>query len=328
MRIFVGAYDRLGGKGLGEVFLKPDGRHFEKINWDGSAPDPSYLAVNRAGTQLYAACEANESQVAAWDISGGGMRFLGARPVDGKAVCHVCLSPDERYLYAAGYTSGTVHVFPVETDGIGPTVQTVRLTGKGEDPRRQEGPHAHCVMFAPDGKRLCLCDLGQDAVILYRQDTETGLLTEASRACFSGGLGARHIAFSGNLAFVVHEMGNALSRLRYQNGELKWEKTWPVLGPEWKDKSTCAAVRVWDGRVYASNRGKDTVCAFDAEGNALGEWASGGQCPRDFLMLDGKSMLCANQESGNLVLIDPESGKTLDVMDAPGAVGLVKTEDE
>ena len=321
MRVFAGGYDGPGGQGVGEILLRQDQRSFKGARWDHSAPDPSYLTVNREGTRLYACCEGPVSFAAAWDISGGGMKYLGKKQASGRDACHVCLSPDERFLYAANYASGSLDVFELTDGGIGERIETIQNHGRGVDPDRQEGPHAHCAAFAPGGQYLCLCDLGLDQIIVYRQDKETGRLTEASRCGMPGGLGVRHIAFRGLTAFACHEMGSAVSRLSYDDGKLTIENTVSLLGDEWRGRSFCAAVRIWEDKVFVSNRGKDTVSVLDTELNIVGEIPTHGHWPRDIWILPGGNLLCANQYSGNLTIVSPE-GEKLDEMSAPGVSGL------
>ncbi len=44
-------------------------------------------------------------------------RMLNTMPSMGTAPCHISLSADERYLFAANYSSGNVAVYPVQEDG-------------------------------------------------------------------------------------------------------------------------------------------------------------------------------------------------------------------
>ena len=320
MRYFVGCYDKPGGKGVGEIFFRPGLAGFDRIVWDHSAPAPSSLISDRAGKRLYATCEGTESFAAVWDLSKG-MKYLGKAKASGVFACHLCMSPDERFLYVANYGSGSVDVFPVTDEGVGERIQTIQNSGKGIDPNRQEGPHSHCVKFTPDGKYLCLCDLGVDAVIVYRQDPESGLLTEASRCLLPPGLGVRHILFRGDRAFACHEMGNALSRLKYADGILTPIDTRPLLTDEWRGKSFVAAIRAAGNRMYVSHRGKNAVSVLDENGDGIGEIPTHGNWPRDIWPLPGGRLLCANEYSGTVTLVT-EAGEKIDEISAPGASGL------
>ena len=87
------------------------------------------------------------------------------------------------------------------------------------NPRRQEGPHAHCVTFDPAGRFLFVCDLGLDKVMIYRFDAEQGKLTphEPAFASVKPGAGPRHMAFrpDGRFAYVINELDSTITAFAY-----------------------------------------------------------------------------------------------------------------
>jgi 6-phosphogluconolactonase len=69
--------------------------------------------------------------------------------------------------------------------------------------------------------------------------------------------------------------------------------------------------------VYASNRGHDSLATFAVESDSgrltlIGQTSTRGKIPRNFLITpDGRLLLAANQNSGNIVTfwIDESSGE-------------------
>lgn len=324
MKFYIGTYARYGGRGIAQA--EAAGDRLMLTDWESTQDDPSYLLFDRESGRLYAACESPTCYAACYDAAHA-LRLLSAQETGGRDTCHITLSPDRRFAYTANYSSGSLSVFPVTEEGLGARIQLIQNTGHGVNPDRQEAPHSHCVRFAPDGRYLCLCDLGTDDVIVYRQDAQTGLLTETPRLHLTDGWGVRHIAFAdAHTAFAVHEMGNAVTRLHYENGTLSAEKAWKVLDEAWTDRSFCAAIRLQDGLIYVTNRGKDTISVFDYDGTPIREFSTGGHWPRDMIFAGENRILCANQESGDVTLLDAQTGTLLDRLTIPGAAGLETAE--
>src|SRR5207253_5510412 len=67
--------------------------------------------------------------------------------------------------------------------------------GSGPNEERQEGPHAHCVRFSPDGQALYAVDLGADTIwrLPLGRAAEFGPPTVAWRA--PPGTGPRQLFF-------------------------------------------------------------------------------------------------------------------------------------
>src|SRR5205807_9714753 len=80
------------------------------------------------------------------DQADGMLRFINQQPSMGAAPCHLVLDKTGRHLLVANYSSGSVSVLPVASDGrLGAPSDVVQHTGRSVNPERQQGPHAHCV---------------------------------------------------------------------------------------------------------------------------------------------------------------------------------------
>ena len=88
------------------------------------------------------------------------------------------MDEDNRFLFTANYTDGTVSAFSIKPDGsLGSLIVKLVHEGSGPNPQRQKTPHAHFVMLTPDEKHLCAVDLGIDKIMVYDFDKNTGTLT-------------------------------------------------------------------------------------------------------------------------------------------------------
>ena len=103
-----------------------------------------------------------------------------------------------RTAFVANYASGTVAAFPTRPDGSLAEASSVdQHEGSGLDATRQQGPHAHCIVLAPDERWLAFsADLGTDEVIGYRVDHEAHAPTRDSRLAMTPGSGPRQLVFS------------------------------------------------------------------------------------------------------------------------------------
>jgi 6-phosphogluconolactonase len=192
--------------------------------------------------------------------------------------------------------------------------------GAGTDPKRQEGPHAHCVNFSPDGKFAMVADLGLDEVITYKVDG--GGLVNVQTAHVAPGSGPRHFALSpsGKVAYVVTELKSTVVVFDFnpQTGALKEKQTISALPSDFKGTSYGAEIAVHpSGRfLYTSNRGSNSIAMFAIENGGklkfLGIESTRGDWPRNFgIDPTGHWMIASNQNSNTIAVfqIDQKSGK-------------------
>ncbi len=289
-----------------------------------STPNPSHLTMSADGRFLYCVSELKEfsgisgSTVSAYAVEEGGarLRLLSRQATCGADACFVRLWHNEKWLLAANYSGGSVAVFPVEADhGLGPAACVLRHSGCGTDMRRQEGPHPHQILPAPDKIHVYVPDLGLDRLVCYRFDEETGWLTKDGWQDIPGlpGQGVRHGVFraDGTRLYVMTEMAAQVNVYSYDpaDGSAALLQTCDtVRGTAGK---LGAAIRLHpSGKwLYASVRGADVLVTFGVDENGLlteqSCIASGGKIPRDFdLTSDGRFLLAANQDSDNLCVFE------------------------
>lgn len=189
--LFLGTYTSAAGGGTGVGLGTYDtmtGRITATGVVDGVA-DPSYLAAAPSGRTLYAVDEQQQGGVTAMALTPDGPpTVLGTRSTGGAGPCHLSVHPGGRWLLSANYLSGSVAVHPVDraTGALGERTDLVSHLQPPPGPG-QDGPHAHQIVTAPDGRHVLAVDLGNDTVYTYRLDESAGELTEVSYAALRPG---------------------------------------------------------------------------------------------------------------------------------------------
>lgn len=330
--------------------------------------NPSSLAINASGRVLYAVNELGmtddgmpQGAVTAFAIAPetGGLTRLNQQSTQGAWPCHCSLHPSGDFLMAANYGTGDFPVFPVTSDGsLGSATGIAKSSGRGPDPARQTGPHAHMILTDPKGRRIYGVDLGTDRVLSWTLDDEAGQLSAASLPFvqIANGSGPRHMVFfhDGLNAFVLNELSSSVDVFDVEpdNGSFVWRQSISTLPassalrrPEFNPAdpgfippgtNTGAEIRLHpNGKwLYATNRGMNSVTQFeiDPESRALTpvSWTgSQGECPRGMILdPEGQFLIVGNQNTNNIVVfeIDQRSGELGDPiqnLEAPTPVDFV-----
>nr|WP_296071048.1 lactonase family protein [uncultured Actinoplanes sp.] len=277
--MIIGCYTaETGGKGTGIVV--PGGPAVP-------ARSPSYLITQ--GDFLYAVNETDDGTVSSFDRETLAVRSTVS--TGGVWPCHLAYHPDG-YVLVANYGSGSVAVHPVAEGALRPYTSLVVHRGSGPRVDRQEGPHAHQIVVAPDGT-VTVVDLGIDRLVHYR--LAGGELTEIGFTALPPGTGPRHV--------VVHPSGR-----QYLVGELSSEVLTLDGGrviasapaTSFTGENLPGAIRLDGDLLYVTNRGADTIAVFDLSLNRLAEVPCGGAWPRDLAVGDGL-LHVANQHSDTVV---------------------------
>ncbi|WP_111604418.1 lactonase family protein [Streptomyces sp. Amel2xB2] len=301
------------------------------ISTSGAVEDvtsPTFLALSKDGTVLYALDEASEEgTVRAYAVGDGGKLSPLGEPqsTGGNGVTHLSVHASGEWLLSANYGSGSVAVHPIKADGaLGARTDLVQHEGKGPDPERQEGPHAHQIVSDPKGGFVIAVDLGTDSLFSYRLDAEKGTLKRVAEAKAEPGAGPRHLAFhpDGGFAYVANELDSTITVYAYDAGSGTFTRgdsisTLPE-GEEPGVRNFPAEVVVAAGgrTVYVSNRGADSVAWMSVGGGGeslkvVGAVACGGDWPRHISIPSGGDVLWAgNEKSGTIGIfaVDEESG--------------------
>lgn len=285
----------------------------------------SFLALNAKGDRLYAVNELDEGTVSALerDPATGALTFMNTQRAHGASPCFISFAPGGHHVLAANYIGGTLAVLPIANDGsLLPASDVVdHRTGRVK-PRRDTLPHPHMIAATPDGSAVLVTDLGLDATLTYRFDSNAGTLSLAENGIAPANVGAgpRHFAFSpdGTTVYVINELNSTLDVFGAASGVLDHRQTMTSLPENYKGENSCAQVLVSPGGrfVYGSNRGHDSIAiwAVDRDTSDVGKPSfvpTGGKNPRNFAISpSGDWFIAANQSSGNALVFrrDSESG--------------------
>ncbi len=334
--IFLGTYTKNGSRGIYTVHLDAATGALTAPALVTESPDPGWLTLSPDKKFLYAIHPSAALATGyAVDASGPTASLTPLTPPASAAVpaqppSHLAVDATGRVLLAANYREGYVAAIPLHTDGTLGTPAKIQHTGRGPDPKRQEGPHAHSVTVSPDNRHVIACDLGLDKIFSYALDPAplspaTAILTPAAApfVATTPGSGPRHFKFSvdGRFAYAITEMGGTLEAFAYtaSTGALTPLQVISSLPADFTGLKWGAEVRVHPGGrfLYASNRTHDSLAVFaiaaDTGRLTLVEIVpSGGKNPRNFaLSPDGRWLVCAHQDSFNLTVfrVDEATGR-------------------
>lgn len=293
--------------------------------------NPSFLAIDPSRKFLYAANESGQFL----GKKGGGVTAFAIDQTTGAlsklnevgspgVPCHVSVHPSGKFVLAANYGGGNIVMYPVRADGrLEEASDVAQHTGKGANPKRQEGPHAHSVMLDAAGQYAFAPDLGIDKVMIYKVDAVKGKLISNGALETKPGAGPRHFDFhpTGNFAYVINELDSTLMACAYDKakGSLKELQTVTTLPRGFTSENYPADIHVHpSGKfVYGSNRGHNSIVAFAIDQRTgrlrlIGHESTFGKWPRNFgIDPTGQFLLAANQNSGLVASfrIDQETGK-------------------
>lgn len=293
--------------------------------------NPSFVTVSPDKKYVYAIHEnqrngnGGEISAFAFDKNTGTLTLINEQPTGGDHPCYVEVDKTGKWVFAGNYSSGSLSVIPVLSDGsLGKPTTHIQHYGSGANKERQDKPHVHCTYISPDNRWLFVPDLGIDKVMIYSFDANTGFLKEASPAFAASepGAGPRHITFHPNSRFVylIEELTGEVLTYEYNNGQLKKIQTISTIKKGAKGFAGSADIHVSpDGKfLYASNRGdfnNIAIYKIDAKSGKLtivGFQPTLGKAPRNFNFdPSGNYLLVANQESDEIVVFKRDLKKGL-----------------
>ncbi len=160
------------------------------------------MALSPDGKTLFAALRVKPFQVQAFSIdpASGRLTPQSKAPL-AESMAYLATDRAGRYLLAASYGADTLSVQPI---GKADPVHTYKT-----------GPHAHSLRTDPSNRFAYAGNLGNDHVLQYRFDPNTGALTPIGSGYVSlpANTGPRHLAFSANgkFLYVVGEMSGTVT---------------------------------------------------------------------------------------------------------------------
>jgi 6-phosphogluconolactonase len=349
---YIGTYtEKTKSKGIYALRFDDASGKLSFIGVAAETPNPSFLALHPNGKYLYAVNELakfngeESGAVSAFliDRKSGKLKLLNQVASRGAGPCHVSLDKTGKYALVANYDSGTVAVFPVQSDGqLGKYTGYEKHIGSSVNKERQEGPHAHWIATSPDNRFLLTADLGIDKILISQFHLADGAFTRnKSNSGFKlkAGAGPRHAAFSpsGKFFYVASELNSTVTAYSYsaKDGTLHELQAVSTLPKDFSGENDVAEIAVHpSGKfLYVSNRGRDSLAVFAIDAvkgklTPLADIATHGKTPRNFAIDPaGRYLLAANQGSNDIVVfkIDPATGGltlTGQVVEVPAPVDI------
>ena len=287
--------------------------------------NPSYLTVSPNRKFVYAVSEdVNKKNMGgkvasfSFDNVKGSLSLLNEQPSNGNNPCYITINKTGRWIITGNYSSGTLAVLPVRSNGsLDPAVTVIQHTGQSVNTDRQTGPHVHATVLSPDNSYLFVPDLGLDKLMQYRFNKRNGALKEANEpyVMTKPGSGPRHFEFHPNkkYAYLLEELTGSVSAYTYtsKTGKLALIQNISTLPPDFLGYAGSADIHVSpDGNfLYASNRGESNtivIYAINKKNGSLivaGYQSTLGKTPRHFsLDPGGNFLLVANQNSDEIII--------------------------
>jgi 6-phosphogluconolactonase len=230
----------------------------------------------------------------------------------GRSYTHLCVSDDDKYVFAANYHAGTSASYLLEDHCVVKKLSAVHHVGMGPDElKRQTSPHAHYAGFTPDKKFVYVVDLGADKVIIYRH--QDGILSESKEHTLNilPGSGPRHMIFSkdGRFAYLVNELSNTVMTFKYVDERFTLLQVVNTVPHHFDGFSATAAIRLSASgkHLFVSNRGHDSIALYrinQETGKAsLLYMVHTGKNPRDFNIIDDQFVIVASQDENRLEVL-------------------------
>lgn len=329
--VYIGTYTDGKGEGVYLYRMNLATGEMEHQSTAKGISNPSFLAIDPSRRFLYAVNESGQflgkkgGGVTAFSIDQTTGALTKLNEVSSPGVpCHASVHPSGKFVMAANYGGGSIVLYPVRPDGgLDEACDVAQHTGKGANPKRQEGPHAHSVMPDPTGQYAFAPDLGIDRVMIYKVDAVKGKLVPNGFFATRPGAGPRHFDFhpGGNFAYLINELDSTLIACAYDKakGALKELQTVSTLPRGFSGENYPADIHVHpSGKfVYGSNRGHNSIVAFAVDPQTgrlrlIGHESTWGKWPRNFgIDPTGQYLLAANQNSGLIATfrLDSETGK-------------------
>ncbi len=218
----------------------------------------------------------------------------------------------------------------------------------GPNTARQNAAHIHCAVISPDNRFVLACNLGDDAIEIFRIHPGAASPIEVPvRIAARAGSGPRHLAFhpNGLWLYCIHELDCTID-------VYDWNVSNGVPSPVLRKDSVistlasraslpgstgCEIVVSPDGRfVYGNTRGENSLVVYrvNASTGLLTEQQrvfSGGGSTRHFAFDPSRRwLLCANQGTSTVTVFahDPATGRLAEtpksfVIDTPMFVQFV-----
>ena len=312
LTLYAGGNTRKAGDGLCALSFNPHTGVLSNLRLAAPIANPDWLELAPNGQTLYAGGTPDgKNGLTAFAVqSDGALRVISSQTSEENPVS-LAVDATGKWLVGAYYGAGNWTLWPLDAEGVvGARQPLIQHEGSGPNSGRQEGPHAHQAIIAPDNTRIWIVDLGIDKAMIYDFDARTGAVkpSQPAFAAVAPGSGPRHLAFgkNGQFVYVISELANTVSVFQGGRGVPGAIQTISTLPADFKGYSSGAEILVSpDGKtVLASNRGYNSLARFAVQNDGtlkrLG-WTQVGREPRHFTFdPTGRWVLVGNQKERSI----------------------------
>jgi len=290
------------GTGRGIVLVEHDEGRLTDLGLVALTESPSFLIAQ--DEIVYVVNEAEQGRVTSFRWADRELHHVAVQNTGGSHPCHLAIDPSGTVLAAANYTTGDVSLHRIDSaGGIAPFAVLLSHSGSGPDSNRQDGPHAHQVVFAND--LMFAVDLGSDRVWRYRLDAAALTVEALPPLELPAGFGPRQLVVDGERAYVLGELSNQLAIVV----GTEVSALVPAYGTDLAERNLAATLlQPVPGRLIVSHRGADRICVFTADGDSvvlIEEFSSEGAWPRHLALVEDRLVL-ADQLSDSVVVRSPD----------------------
>ncbi|MEG0277534.1 MAG: lactonase family protein [Coprobacillus sp.] len=325
--VFVGSYGNDLTRGIYAFHIDVDNGEILKKRFYKSIANPSTLY--RRERFVYTCYKNNtglNSDGGVWQYAAMDLQFgLAARTsYKGRTYIDCFVNENRSYAYAVDYYNGEVVVIPILKQKIVRMTQVIQHTGSSADPVRQIQPHPHYIDETPDHKRMFVCDLGIDEVVVYKV-IENGNLErdDENTIQLKPGSGPKKMVFSpnGEFAYVLNELSNTICVYKYDDCHFTFIQEIDTYDKvEYEVASLAGDILISEkgDYLFASNRGHDSVAVFriDQENGKLEylEFVDTDENPRSMIIIDDRWLIVACQKGGTLESFELRRGESKGVL--------------
>ncbi|WP_317619153.1 lactonase family protein [Chryseobacterium foetidum] len=297
-----------------------------KVTTVRNIKNPSFLTLSADGKYVFACTDSKTEKDGSvssfrFNSKNKSLTFINSQKSGGENPVYLAAHKNGKWLVNGNYTEGSVSVYPILVDGkIQPFVQNIQFSEGSVNKMRQDRAHIHSTVFSPDFRYVFLPDLGADKIRCYQFNEDRNKPLESCSQPFiktTAGSGPRHFTFhpNGNFAYVIEEMGGAVSAYQYKEGNLTNIQRIFTHSDKFKEGFESSDIHISpDGKfLYASNRGSENniaIFAIENDGTlkTVGYQSTKGKHPRAFGMDEmGKFIIVANTRTGKVVVFKRNS---------------------
>lgn len=243
---------------------------------------------------------------------------------EGKTYHHFFMNNEGTYGYAVDYYNGEVITCYVYKKKITKVLHSIQHTGSGPVEKRQDSPHPCYINQTPDSKRIFVCDLGTDEVVLYSEN-EDGTLTRDNENSFKvkPGSGPRKMIFSkdGRYAYLLNELSSTVCIYKYEDCQFTFLKELDTYYKEDYEHPSYGGdiITTKNGKyLFVSNKGYDSVRLYEVN-QETGELKfiediDTDENPTALWLINDRWLVIAAQKGGSLETFEIKEGERKGVL--------------